>query len=62
MMGTRPGLAAGMTSVSDDAVRLCRANGITVIPGGCPNQFLKPDIGHALMRMMWNTFGFYNLN
>lgn len=62
MMGTKPGLAAGMTSVSQDAVHLCRVNGITVIPGGCPNQFLKPDFGHALMRMMWSTFGFYNLN
>lgn len=62
MMGTKPGLAAGMTSVSQDAVHLCRVNGITVIPGGCPNQFLKPDFGHALMRMMWSTLGFYNLN
>ena len=62
MMGTRPGLAAGMTSVSKDAVRLCHENGIEVIPGGCPNQFLKPDFGHALMRMMWRTLGFYNLN
>ena len=62
MMGTKPGLAAGMTSVSQDAAQLCRVNGITVIPGGCPNQFLKPDIGHALMRMMWSTFGFYELN
>ena len=62
MMGTKPGLAAGMTSVSKDAVHVCRVNGISVIPGGCPNQFLKPDFGHALMRMMWQTFGFYNLN
>ena len=62
MMGTRPGLASGMTSVSEDAVRLCRLNGITVIPGGCPNQFLKPDLGHALMRTMWRTLGFYELN
>ena len=62
MMGTRPGLAAGMTSVSENAVQLCRENGIEVIPGGCPNQFLKPDIGHTLMRMMWRTFGFYGVN
>ncbi|HMD82752.1 MAG TPA: CoA-binding protein, partial [Anaerolineales bacterium] len=27
MMGTKPGLAAGMTSVSNEAVQLCRANG-----------------------------------
>jgi len=62
MMGTKPGLAANMTSVSQDAVRLCRENGITVIPGSCPNQFLKPDFGHALMRVMWRTIGFMNVN
>src|SRR5512135_1963570 len=53
MMGTKPGLAGGMTSVSQDAVVTCRENGIAVIPGSCPNQFLKPDFGHAMMRMMW---------
>jgi len=58
MMGTKPGLAAGMTSVSREAVELCKANGIAVIPGSCPNQFLKPDFGHALMRGLWRTFGF----
>lgn len=58
MMGTKPGLAAGMTSVSTSAVEMCRANGIAVIPGSCPNQFLKPDFGHAMMRVLWRTFGF----
>ena len=62
MMGTRPGLAGGMTSVSQPAVELCQANGIAVIPGSCPNQFLKPDFGHALMRGMWRMFGFMNVN
>jgi predicted CoA-binding protein len=62
MMGTKPGLAAGMTSVSQPAVELCKANGIAVIPGACPNQFLKPDFGHALMRGMWRLFGFMNVN
>ena len=62
MMGTKPGLAAGMTSVSQDAVRMCRENGIAVIPGACPNQFLNPDFGHALMRMMWRAVGFLNVN
>ena len=62
MMGTKPGLAAGMTSVSQDAVRLCRENGITVIPGTCPNQFLKPDFCHAVMRVMWRTLGFLSVN
>jgi hypothetical protein len=62
MMGTKPGLAAAMTSVSQSAVELCKANGITVIPGACPNQFLKPDFGHAMMRGMWKLFGFMNVN
>lgn len=62
MMGTKPGLAASMTSVSQLAVELCRANGIAVIPGSCPNQFLKPDFGHGLMRVMWRAFGFLSVN
>ncbi len=61
-MGTRPGAAANMTSVSQDAVRLCRENGIAVIPGACPNQFLKPDFGHAMMRVMFRTLGFHSVN
>jgi predicted CoA-binding protein len=61
MMGTKPGLAAGMTSVSQSAVDMCRANGITVIPGSCPNQFLKPDVGHAAMRGLWRLFGLMNV-
>jgi predicted CoA-binding protein len=62
MMGTRPGLAASMTSVSAAAVTLCRENGIAVIPGSCPNQFLKPDIGHRLMRMVMRTLGFLKVS
>ena len=62
MMGTKPGLAAGMTSVSQPAVDKARANGIAVIPGSCPNQFLKPDFGHAMMRGMWRIFGFMGVN
>jgi predicted CoA-binding protein len=62
MMGTKPGLAAGMTSVSQSAVEMCKANGITVIPGSCPNQFLKPDFGHNMMRGLWRTFGLMNVN
>jgi hypothetical protein len=58
MMGAKPGLAAGITSVSPEAVRLCRENGISVIPGSCPNQFLEPDFGHAMMRGLWGMFGF----
>ncbi len=62
MMGTKPGLAAKMTSVSQDAVQRCRENGIAVIPGACPNQFLKPDFGHAMMRVMWRTLGFMKVS
>lgn len=62
LMGTKPGLAAGMTSVSQDAVRMCRDNGIAVIPGACPNQFLKPDFVHGLFRVMWRTIGFHSVN
>ncbi len=62
LMGTKPGLAANMTSVSQEAVRMCHENGITVIPGACPNQFLNPDFGHTLMRMMFRTVGFHRVN
>jgi uncharacterized protein len=57
MMGTKPGLAASMSSVSEKAVQMCQENGIAVIPGSCPNQFLKPDFGHGMMRVMWRAFG-----
>ena len=62
MMGTKPGLAAGMTSVSQSAVEVCKANGIAVIPGTCPNQFLKPDFGHGMMRGLWRAFGFLRVD
>jgi predicted CoA-binding protein len=58
MLGTKPGLAESMTSVSQEAVERCRQHGISVIPGSCPNQFLKPDVGHDIMRRMWRLFGF----
>jgi len=58
MMGIKPGMAASMTSVSQEAVQKCRENGITVIPGSCPNQFFKPDIGHGMMRWLWRAVGF----
>ncbi|MCG2786727.1 MAG: CoA-binding protein [Anaerolineae bacterium] len=57
MMGTKAGLAAEMTSVSQEAVQLCRENGIEVIPGSCPAQFLNPDFGHKLMRGLWRLVG-----
>jgi len=62
LMGTKPGLAASMTSVSEKAVRMCEENGIAVIPGTCPNQFLEPDFGHRIMRGMFRTLGFMRVN
>ena len=62
MMGTKPGAGGGTTSVSQDAVQVCRANGIAVIPGSCVNQYLKPDFFHALMRKMWTAFGFMKIS
>src|SRR5512134_773017 len=58
LMGTKPGLAGGMTSVSQDAVQMCHDNGIAVIPGSCPNQFLQPDFGHKMMRVIMRLLGF----
>ncbi len=61
MLGTIPGLGAGMTSVSQAAVDLCHRHGIQVIPGACPNQFLRPDFGHAVMRGLWRALGFLRI-
>ena len=61
MMGTKPGLVKGMTSVSQEAVRKARENGISVIPGTCPNQFLNADFGHAMMRKIWRVLGFLKI-
>ena len=58
LLGTRAGLGTGITSVSAKAVKMCRENGINVIPGSCPNQFLNPDFGHAMMRGLWGLLGF----
>jgi len=57
MLGTKPGLVPGITSVSQDAVEVCRENGIHVIPGSCPAQFLKPDFGHKMMNGLWRLMG-----
>ncbi len=61
LMGTKPGLLAGSTSVSQSAVQTCKANGIAVIPGSCPAQFIKPDFGHSMMRRLWKMFGFLDV-
>ena len=40
----------GAGSVADEAVAMCRENGIDVIAGACPMMFLSPvDIGHRCM-------------
>ena len=62
LMGTKPGLGANATSVSQEAVQMCRESGITVIPGACPNQFLEPDFGHRMMRLIFRTIGFHSVN
>lgn len=61
MLGTRPRLmkkvAASITSVSPEAVRLCEENDISVIPGSCPMQFLGADFGHTCMRGILRATG-----
>jgi predicted CoA-binding protein len=61
LMGTKPGLAAGTTSVSQSAVEMCKANRIAVIPGTCPAQFLKPDFSHSMMHGLWKMVGFLSV-
>jgi hypothetical protein len=61
MMGTKPGLARKITSVSASAVETCGAHGITVIPGSCPAQFLNPDPAHRVMRGLWGLLGFLRI-
>lgn len=61
-LGTRPRfarkLASAITSVSEEAVRLCRENNIAVIPGGCPMMFCSPvDFGHKCMRWTLRLIG-----
>ena len=62
LMGTKPGLSAGSTSVSPAAVEMCRKNGNAVIPGSCPAQFLEADFGHGMMRRLWGWFGYLNVD
>jgi predicted CoA-binding protein len=41
----------GSGSVSDEAVQVCRANGVEPIVGGCPLMYCQPvDPGHRLFR------------
>lgn len=48
----------GDGSVSDEAVRLCREKGISVIVGGCPMMYCGDvDLGHRCMRWFLNLRG-----
>lgn len=50
--------AAKFTSVSEEAVRLCREKGIAVITGACPMMFVKPvDPAHAFLKGTLRLFG-----
>jgi predicted CoA-binding protein len=49
--------SAKFTSVSEEAVALCRENGITAITGACPMMYVKPDPAHAMMRRLIGLFG-----
>ncbi len=46
---------ASASSVSNEAVQLCRENGVEVIPGGCPMMFL--EFGHKCMRLVMGALG-----
>jgi len=61
-LGTHPRgsikMGHAITSVSAEAVRLCRENNIKVIPGACPMMFCKPvDIPHKMMRGVLRVLG-----
>jgi predicted CoA-binding protein len=48
----------GQGSVSEEAVALCREEGIEVIAGGCPMMFCPPvDLGHRCMRWVLKLAG-----
>ena len=56
-------LAHKITSVSEEAVRLCRENNIAVIPGACPMMFCEPvDFGHKCMRGLLRFTGALSAN
>ena len=48
----------GTGSVSDEAVRVCREAGISVLAGACPMMFLEPvDVVHRCMRWVLDRTG-----
>ena len=50
--------AFGAGSVSAEAVRLCRENGIAVIDGACPLMYVQPvDFAHRCVRGLMSLTG-----
>ena len=48
----------GNSSVSEEAVKLGRENGINVIPGACPMMYVEgADFGHKCMRWILGATG-----
>lgn len=48
----------GTGSVSDEALKLCREQGMAVIPGACPMMFVEPvDLGHRCLRWLLGGLG-----
>ncbi len=46
---------AANSSVSPEAVEMCKENGVQVIAGGCPMMFL--EFGHKCMRVIMGLMG-----
>ena len=48
----------GKGSVDDEAVRIGREHGLTVIDGACPMMYLQPvDVAHRCVRWVLGVFG-----
>jgi predicted CoA-binding protein len=47
----------GQGSVSEEAIRIGEDARLTVIPGGCPMMFCKPDIAHRCVRWIMKLTG-----
>ncbi len=48
----------GQGSASENAIKYCQENNISVIPGGCPMMYCAPvDFGHKCMRWFLNLTG-----
>jgi predicted CoA-binding protein len=60
-LGTNPKFAPSLSCASPEILRLCHENGITVIPGACPNMFFQADPAHAMMRGLLRVVGGLNV-